>query len=267
MGKLLGLLITAAAFLTALVLLVLHRRVPARRPGSLLTARYWVLVTLFVSLLGGGAASPAVAAPAPMSEAASAKLSDRAEWKQIRKDWLAVESLSGFGWDKMKAQVELARTSCAKQMATLVSDGLVDGGAAEVFCRIQADRVYHKLRATAATCYDPTMLGAKVQAHRDDFEQRLKSLAKLASGQKLKPAVIEKIRQTIARQMEFSLRVDDHWKKMPTDGPWDEYRKQEKALMAWFAKDDYQTIELKADLPVRPAVTRALELVQLIYRD
>lgn len=268
MGKLIGLVITATAFVAALCLVLLRRRVPERRPRSLLTARYWVLVTLFVSLLGGGATSPAAAAaPAPMSEAIRAKLSDRAEWIQIRKDWLAVESLSGFGWDKMKEQVELARKGCAKQMATLISDGLVDEGAAEVFCRILAGRVYHKLRATAATCYDPTMLGAKVQAHRDDFEKRLKALAKLASDHKLKPAVIEKIRQTIARQMEFSLRVDDHWKKMPKDGPWDEYRKQEEALMAWFAKDDYKTTQLKEDLPVRPTVAWALELVQLIYRD
>lgn len=269
MGKLIGLMVTATAFVTALVLVIMRRRVPERRPGSLLAARYWVLVTLFVSLLGGGSGRAAAAseAPARLSTADRARLSDRTEWKQIRKDWLAVESLSGFGWDKMKAQVELARTGCAKQMASLVTDGLADEGAAEVFCRILADRVHHKLRATAATCYDPTMLGAKVQSHRDDFEKRLKTLAKLAVGQKLNPKVIEKVRQTIARQMEFSLRVADHWKKMPKDGPWDEYRKQEQALMAWFAKDDYQTIELKADLPVRPAVTRALELVQLIYRD
>ena len=267
MTKIVGLLITVAAFATALFLLVLRRRVPARRPGSLISARFWVMVTLFIGLLGtapdAGAATPRAAAPA--ASAAQAKLDARAEWQAIKKDWLAVESLEGFGWDAMKAKVEASRQTCGQRMAALVSAGLVDEDAAAVFCRIQADRVYHKLRAMAATCYDPTMLGAKVQAHRDDFEKRLMALAKAAAGAKLKPAVVEKARQTIARQMEFTLRVDDHWKAMPKNGPWDEYRKQEQALMAWFAKDDYRTIELKADLPVRPAVAQAMALVQQIY--
>lgn len=269
MSKFIGLIITAAAFIVAVVLVLRRRKLEACRPGSHLAARFWVLVTLFVGLLGGVPGAHASADKTPSSTAAidRSALAARPEWQKIKKDWLAVEALSGFGWDDMTGRVDVSKKTCGQSIQALVSAGLVDKDAAEVFCRIQADRVYHKLRLTAATCYDPTMLGAKVQSHREDFENRLKALAKTASGATLQPAVIEKIRQTIARQMEFSLRVDDHWKAMPKNGPWDDYRKQEQALMAWFAKDDYKTIDLKADLPVRPAVAQALELVQLIYRD
>lgn len=266
MTKLIGLIVTIAAFLLALWIVALRKRLPHPKPKGIVGARFWVLVTLFATMLGGGPAQSGSETNQRIgfSTNVRAKIASMPGFKEIKKDWLAVEKLEGFDWNKMNQATEETKQKCAKGLKDVIRIGFISQAGADAFCLVAADRVYHKLRKTAASCYDPTMLGAKIQMLRDDFEARLKALAKASS--KLKPFVVEKIRWTIVRQMEVNLRAKAHWESQPKDGNWEAFRAREQAIMALFTKpNDYEAVEIMDTIKTRHGVREAINLVALIY--
>jgi hypothetical protein len=269
MTKLIGLIVTIAAFLLALWIVILRKGLPDPKPKGIVGARFWVLVTLFAAMLGGGpvqagAKKAKADSAASLSAETRSKLAALPGFAEIKKDWLAVEKLEGNEWNKMKQSTAEAKQNCAKNLMAAVRTKLISQAGADAFCLVAAERVYHKLRKTAASCYDPTMLGAKIQLLRDDFEARLKALSKASA--KLTPQVIEKTRKTIVKQMEMGIRVKTHWDSTPKDGKWEAFRAREQAIMSLFTKaEDYKTVEIKDVIEVRPGVYEAIALVDLIY--
>lgn len=254
----------AAAFVVALYLVLARRPLSAGQPRSRLGARFALLVSTFVALLGG--VRPASGGPSgkgAKAPAAKQELAARPEWKQIRASWHGVPQLKQPGYDAMQKVIAAKRAECDKLLAKLVRAKLVQRAAADVLVAIYADRIYHHLRQTAATCYDPTELGARVMSTRSSLDKRLALLQKHRG--KLKPDVAAKLERALKKEMELVLRVNALWEKQK-GGNWAAHRKEEQQILALFAKQSsYSSVEIKDSIQIRPGVEGAMRLVRLLY--
>jgi hypothetical protein len=273
MTKLTAAMVTAAAFLVALWLVLTRPRGQAlrsrdQRPRTRLGATFAVLVTLFVGVLGGLPGQPGAAraaSPAPTSPDPAA-LGARPEWRAVRDLWQAVDTLERVDYDDLQKSMDAARARCLAAFAPLVKDRLTTGEGAAAFCDVLADRTYHKLRMTAATCYDPTMLGAKLQSTRAAYETRLRALAEASRKGALRPDVVEKSRQAMLKEMEMVARIRELFARSPRgEDPagWEAFRKAEQELLGYFKGKDWGAVDIDDRLPVRPAYEEAVRLVQL----
>jgi hypothetical protein len=254
-----------AAFVVAAYLVLARRQLSADAPRSRLGARFALLVSTFVALLGG--ARPAGGGPSGRggkAPAAKQELSARTEWVQIRASWHGVPKLKQPGYDALQKVIADKRAECNKLLDKLVRAKLVERTAADVLVAIYADRIYHYLRQTAATCYDPTELGARVMTTRSSLDKRLTLLQKHRG--KLKPAVAAKLERALKKEMELVLRVNALWEKQK-DGNWAAHRKEEQQILALFAKrSSYSSVEIKDSIQIRPGVEGAMRLVRLLYQ-
>jgi hypothetical protein len=266
MSKLAFALLAVAALVIALVLLALGRPAPSGRAHGPLAARLALLVSAAMAFLGGGGERRAHAAPAAPVQYDLSKLETRAEWKSMRAAWLAVPQLPQAGYDAMSKVIAEKRAASEKLLHKLVEARLMSRESARVLCDVYADRIYHKLRRTAATCYDPTQLGEKIEQTREQLEKQLALLAGFAKKGALKPEVVQKVARTAKKQMEMVLRVAALWEKQRTTKNAGALRTEEQAILALFVKQGYGDAEIKDSIPIRPGVEEAMRLVQQIYR-
>lgn len=280
MSKLAGLLVAVAAFAVALYLILARRPVLTGRRGGRLGARFALMVSGFVWLLGGcrtpaekppprntqartGARSATTGmAATPKSKAST--LEARTEWQQIKKAWLAVPSLKLTRYNALNPTIATLRAANEKLTDRLVGAGLMDKKGAQVLNDIYADRVFHQLRAMAASCYDPTALGSRIQMTRIDLEKRLKLVAGFVKAGKLQPAVAQKVEREVQRTLEVLLLVKAHWDK-GWQGNRKAYRTEENRILALFVGHSYKSVRIKGTLKLRPGIPKAMKLIKRLY--
>lgn len=251
MSKIIAGLITGLAFLVALYLVLRGRPAPrAARTGP--GARFALLVGSFVLLLGG------------RGRADDKALTARAEWKAVRESWHGVPKIEQAGYDDIQKVVAARRAANRAQLDRLVKARLVERDAAEVLDAIYGDRIYHHLRQRAATCYDPTQLGERVQTTRTQLESRLGLLQKHRG--KLDPKVAAKVERALQKKMELLLEVDALWRKQ-RGGNWKAHRAEEARILSLFVKQaDHSKAEITDSIKIRPGVAGAMRLIRLMYR-
>ncbi len=292
MEKLAGLLAAAAAIAVALYLILARRPLPTGQRGGRLGARFALMVTGFVWLLGGcrapaekppprkprdsqkapGQKAPGQKAPGqkgavvrPRPSKAS-RLEARTEWQQLQKAWLAVPSLKIkiTRTSSLKPAIASLRAANQKLTCRLVKDGLMDSDGAQVFNDIYADRVFHQLRPLTSSCYDPTTLGHQIQMTRTGLEKRLTLIAGFARAGKVKPAVAQKVESSVARTLEILLLVNAHWKK-GWKGNRKAYQAEESRIMALFVGLSPKPPRIKDTLKLRPGIPKAMKIIKRIY--
>jgi hypothetical protein len=286
MEKLAVLLAAAAAIVVALYLILARRPMPTGRRGGRLGARFALMVTGFVWLLGGcrapaekpppsgprgNAGSPRPASGMATSKASNpskaskaSRLSARAEWKQLQKAWLGVPNLKITMPSSLKPVIANLRAASQTLTDGLVKDGLLDKDGAQVFNDIYADRVYHQLRPLTASCYDPTALGSQIQLTRTVLEKRLKLISGFARAGKVKPAVAQKVEASVARALEILLLVKTHWDKVGK-GNRKAYQAEERRILSLFAGLAIKTPRIKGTVKIRPGVPKAMQIIKRIY--
>ncbi len=290
MEKLAGLLAAAAAIAVALYLILARRPLPTGQRGGRLGARFALMVTGFVWLLGGCRApaekppprdprgspkgsgqkgpgpkgsGPKGAMVSPRPSKAS-RLEARTEWQQLQKAWLAVGSLKVTRTSSLKPAIASLRAANQKLTDRLVKDGLMDKDGAQVFNDIYADRVFHQLRPLTSSCYDPTALGSQIQMTRTGLEKRLTLIAGFARAGKVKPAVAQKVESSVARSLEILLLVNVHWKK-GWKGNRKAYQAEESRIMALFVGLSPNPPRIKDTLKLRPGIPKAMKIIKRIY--
>ena len=270
MQKALLAVVAVAAVLTAAVLLLLRRPAPRPEGRGALGARFALLVSALMALVGGTRAVRAEP-PAPAADPATreAALAKRPEWARLRASVQGVTKLERVDYDSLDKTVAAKRAELRKLLAPLVSAKLVSRDGAEVLAEVHGDRVFHTLRKVAATCYDPTQLGARVQSTREAREKQLALLAELVKKGTVKPELAAKIRRTLEKQVELLLRVNAIWERQKHEKTpsWPRIRKEEEAIMALFARrEKYDDMTIKDEIKVRPGVEEAMRLCQLLLR-
>jgi hypothetical protein len=271
MQKIVIALVAIAALLVAVILLLLRRPAPRTEGRGRLGARFALVVSGLMALLGGSREARAEK-PAPTAgdrASSEAALEKRAEWRSLRARFKAVATLARVDHDGLEKTVAAGRAESRKLLQPLVAAKLVSRDAAEVLTELHADRVYHALRKTAATCYRPPQLGAKVQTTRDAREKQLALLASLAAKGTIKPELAAKVRRTVEKQVEVLLRVSALWEKQKHQKSpnWAAIRKEEDAILALFARrKGYGSAEIKDGIKLRPGLEDAMRLCQLLLR-
>jgi hypothetical protein len=224
------------------------------------------------ALLGG---APVHSAPQPAAPATArptvneAALVQRPEWPRLRAAWAAVGKLGHVSYESLEKSVEAKRSELRKLVEPLIAAKLVGRAAGEVLIQLHGDRVYHVLRKTAATCYDPTQLGARVESTREAREKQLALLAELARKGAVKPELVAKVRRTIEKQTELLLRVSSVWEqqRVAKSPNWPKIRKEEEAILALFARrEKHDDMTIKDEITLRPGVEVAMRICQLLLR-
>jgi len=188
------------------------------------------------------------------------------EWGQIKSIWKNVSKIEGFGFDEMEKTITKKKEENWVLLSKLLGAGLFTKEGAKVFNDIYGDRVFHRLRPMAATCYEPTIIGMRQQQVRDNIENRLKVLEEISKQDTLKDEVLKQAEKNLQKDMEVVLLVNEWWEKTKRDG-WDKYDNEEKEILSYFTDEDYSNTDIDDNIKIREGVGEAMEIIQLIYSD
>lgn len=197
----------------------------------------------------------------------SEQLKSFKEWSEIKLNWQDVSTMEGVRYDDISKTIEEKKKANWTLLSKLVSAGIFSQNGAEVFNAIYADRIYHRLRPMAATCYEPTILGAKQSSVRNDIENRLKELDRIAKEGKVNTEVIDQAKRNLEKDMEIILLINDLWDTGKSANRGDKYQEEEKKLLSYFVDEGWGKAEIKDNLNVRESIKETMEIIQLLYAD
>lgn len=180
------------------------------------------------------------------------------EWGRIKSNWKNIAGIEQAGYDSMTKVIAEKKKENWGLLHKLVGAGLLTEDAARVINDIYADRIYHRLRPMAATCYEPSILGFRQQSVRNDIENRLKELADIAKEGKVKEDVLNQAKRNLEKDMEIVLLINEHWEKG---------KEPEQNLVSYFTEGGYANSEIKDSLKIREGVRETVEVIQLLYDD
>ncbi len=203
------------------------------------------------------------------SNTLNGQLSNFSEWKLIKSNWRNVSQIGGVEFGSIEKIIAEKKNTNRPLLNKIVQAGIITADGAKIFNDIYGDRIYHRLRPMAATCYEPTILGMKQQLTRDDFENRIKELEEISKRGVLGNDVLKQAEINLQKDMEMVLLINElfgteNQKQVHPD---------EKEILSYFIERHSPVADGKNDdnindtLAVRKSVKEAMAVIRLIYTD
>lgn len=217
-------ILTVAAFLYALWLVVLRRRLPDPRTVTGLRKRFVLATLLFVGLLTTGTARGEsvimcyeMALPYDASALADAQPVQADVVRTLRAVWKTLDAESG---EALCTRLEAA-----------AEYGLIRQRTGHLLAAAYDELAWHQERMKA-TCYRPTTWGAKLQKTRAQVLQQIRLLGQASQAGTIDAETARKAHATLARDLEMLERI----RALRTSRQWD----QMESLVARYEADEIQ---------------------------
>jgi hypothetical protein len=214
MGKIVALLLFVAAVIVAAVYLLKGKRIEKE---DVQEAHGWrrhlLAATALVLALAGGIGLGN--ADAPEGQSATKPGSEKpdeisAAWAQLRTVWREIDAYSSMKEKDFLKETEEKRARHTDAMGTLVAAGALPKPVGDILqtsfastASSATERLPVKWENIRPSCYEMTALGAAGLRAQGQLAESAMHLAGLEASGKLSPAVVEKTRKQIARDMRM----------------------------------------------------------------